>query len=101
MTLGAIENGESPSQALRREIAEELGIVLKLSNASLFLERNYRVSAGFKGREYIFKALFNLPISNIRLSEGAGFALFTERELLKLKIAPLNRLPIKKFFKEY
>ena len=95
---GVIEPGEKPEQTIKRELFEELGI--EIDNFSLFLKRDFSLSDGIKGKDYIFKVLFSRDISDIKLSEGAGFAIFTEREFSSVKIAPTNKKPIQDFFKE-
>ena len=86
---GGVEDGESPEEAFRREIQEELSV--KLEDIVLFKTYNFKkeVEADNSDIEkifFIFSARFNGTNREIRLGEGAGFAFFTAEELSTLKM---------------
>ena len=91
---GAIENGESPEEAIRREVKEELGLELTFK---IFKVMTYKTQ-NYSGTDNIFVAQFNGDLSKISLSEGGGFAFFSEPELKDTKIAPINIPTFKEFF---
>ncbi len=92
---GQIEEGEDPKQAFVREIGEEVGLTLEeveflkehpyreLSKINLQLQRH--------GLLYVFSARYSNPNSDIRLNEGAGFALFEREEVASLDMPPHNK----------
>ena len=88
---GGVEKGETPQQAIVRELQEELG--LKIENPELILKNK------FKGEtRYTFKQEIK-DISGLQLNEGKEMRLFTKEEILNLKntVPYLKRL-IKKYF---
>lgn len=79
---GAVERGERPEQALRREIAEELGY--QLQAAEFFTE--FRLILPFPEPREERIAFFAAPIAErdvagMQLREGAGLKLFTPGDL--------------------
>src|SRR5579883_1545436 len=75
---GAIEPGETPFEAVRRELREELA--LRAGKATYYASRPVSIEG-----QRLVKHTFAFPIgrdlSGLSLREGAGFGLFTEREL--------------------
>jgi len=92
---GGIKNSETPEKTIKREIKKELGI--SLNKYELIKTQAYNVENRFKGKAYFFKAEFKGKISDIILTEGAGFAFFDLSEIDSIKIEPTN----KKFLREY
>jgi 8-oxo-dGTP pyrophosphatase MutT (NUDIX family) len=64
------EPGETPKQALRRELKEELGIVV--TEAEIQPLCDY-FNEEFGTYRYVFFVESELPKSQMRLGEGAGF----------------------------
>ncbi|MBT96562.1 MAG: NUDIX domain-containing protein [Candidatus Pacearchaeota archaeon] len=95
---GEIENGETPEQALKREIKEE--IEFNINKFKLFRIKDYKLSVGFYGKRYIFEVLFDREIFNIILKEGAGFAFFNISEINSIKLEPLCLEILKEYFQE-
>ena len=89
---GKIEKGENPVNALKRELSEELGT--SLDKIKLFQILEYELPIGFYGKRYIFKVIFDKDISDISITEGAGFAFFDKSELkgLNLELSCLESL---------
>lgn len=94
---GAIELKESPEQAIKREIKEEIGMEM---NDLEFIEAiDYKLKE-FKGKLYVFLILMNHEISEIRLQEGAGFAFFSKEELSSINISESSKKAIDNFIKK-
>ncbi len=69
---GHLEQGETPLSCLRREVEEELGITVE--NPPLF-RPFHSIIAGIPYIEHIFYAPLPVPLSELRLAEGCGFAM--------------------------
>jgi len=105
---GGVRDQEDPEVAFRREMREEHGLML--SDIELFLEQEFeemtRQGPQKKrhGKISYFSARFNGVLSNVRLREGAGFALFEHSELVKYNefglVVPNNFGAIDKFYEE-
>jgi len=87
---GGIEKGETPIQALKREIAEESNIViydikyLGSNKVEHFVKDTKHVITG-----YYFTALTDFELDEIELFEGQRLDFFTLEEAKKMKnIAP-------------
>lgn len=87
---GHIEDNETPIQALKRELVEEIGHEIK---NSLFIGTFYD---GVGNKVYVYKCKINKEISEINLTEGQRLGYFKFEESLKLKIPK----PLKDFLIE-
>jgi len=92
---GVIEEGETLEQALKREIKEELGIEIK--GYKLFEVADYQAK-GYAGKRHVFVVNINKNISDIKITEGAGFAFFDKSELESLKIIKPCKESLKRCF---
>ena len=82
---GRIEENESPEQALKREIKEEINFDIKEFN--LFKIRAYEFPPfGVRGKRYIFEVFFHGDLSQISIKEGNGFAFFAAHEVDFIKM---------------
>lgn len=82
---GALDAGETPEQALRRELAEELR--LEFETAEYFTAVNYDFRFCGKGlvkREYFVINITAAQRSALVLGEGQGMADFSAEEVLAL-----------------
>ncbi len=92
---GQIEKGENSQQAFVREIWEEVGLTLE--EVKFLKEYPYRELSKRNpqlqrhGLLYVFSARYSNPTSDIRLNEGAGFALFEREEIADLDMPPHNK----------
>ncbi|MDP3994754.1 MAG: NUDIX hydrolase [bacterium] len=85
---GKLEKGESPNEALKREIKEETSLsVLKMDLSSVFYNE---IKA--KGLKYLcFRIVFNITVDPkvIKTSdEHVSFDWFDKEEILKLRLLP-------------
>ena len=94
---GEIKKGETPEQAVIREVAEETGYVI--NNQKLFCTKDYVLKNGEHGKLYAFTAPFNGNLSQISLREGAGFAFFSASELSFIKVIETSLDVLKEYFK--
>jgi len=85
---GKLEKEESPEDAIKREIKEEL-------NYNIF---NYKYVKKFKNKVngsiiHVFTAPFSGDLTQFTLREGDGMKLFSIKEYKKLKLIPGTRMP--------
>ncbi len=97
---GAIEKGETPEQAAHREAKEELGIELtelKFVKQFDFVEANQQNLQFF-----VFQTPLRHSVEQLKrqLTEGAGLALFNEKEIETLDLLRRHREMLKEIFKQ-
>lgn len=82
---GHVEDGETPEEALVREVREELGI--KLKQYTFF--RTYECLDGdaYPNIKYIYSGKINIPIEEVTLYEGARPAYFKKEEIPYVRFA--------------
>ena len=96
---GGIERGEEPLKAARREILEELGIEI---NPSFFMKTRYEnMRSGRYGHDYTHVARFNIPLRELRLTEGAGMGLFEQYEILPLNMLKYQKRILRRFYTKW
>jgi 8-oxo-dGTP diphosphatase len=88
---GHLEEGETPEQAIRREMIEELE--LDLGEITLFREYHHEAFD-----EYVFLKKINLNPDTLPLHEGQRIAYFNQDEVFQLPLAYSYRLVLKDFF---
>ena len=90
---GHLEPGEEPEQTARREIEEELGLVLD-GALDLFA---HRID---DGRErFIYAARLSHPLEAIRLAEGDGMAVFDAKALESYAVVPVHLEVLRDWFR--
>ena len=94
---GQIEKGETPKEAVKRELKEELGI--ELTRLKLFKEYEFKRKKGIY-KQFVFTASLNYPIQTLKKQqkEGNDLALFTFKEIKNLKTADYTKKILKDFF---
>lgn len=86
---GHVEEGETPEEALVREVKEELDI--DITEYSFF--RKYECLAGdaFENTKYIYTGKINIPIEEITLLEGECPRYFSREEIPGVKFANIMK----------
>lgn len=84
---GAVEGGETPAQAMQRELLEELE-----TSMALMFWKSYRCPVRSRPgsiavEQYIYVARFETPVEALRLNEGGAACYFAPDTLAGLKIA--------------
>jgi 8-oxo-dGTP diphosphatase len=82
---GHIEDGETPEEALVREVKEELDIELK--EYSFYKKIECLSGDAYENIKYIYTAQINIPIEKITLLEGERARYFSRKEIPALKFA--------------
>lgn len=82
---GHIEDGESPEEALVREVKEEINFDLKEYN--FFREYKCLEGDAYPNIKYIFSGKINLPVDEITLLEGDYLKYFLREEIPDVKFA--------------
>ena len=77
---GVVENGETPNDAIKREIMEEIEIDLK--DFVLFKEYKWPEKT-----EYVYYAILDLEPAKIKLHEGQDIKYFTLGEVKNVDLA--------------
>jgi 8-oxo-dGTP diphosphatase len=82
---GHVEEGETPEQALVREVKEELNIDLK----EYIFYKKYVCLTGdaYENTKYIYYGRINLPIEKVTLLEGVRPQYFSRAEIPDVKFA--------------
>ena len=96
---GQIEEGETPEEAIKRELKEELGI--ELVDLKFFKKYELQRKKGIY-EQFVFIASLNYPIESLKKQqkEGKDLALFVYEEIKNLKMADYTRKILEDFFKE-
>lgn len=82
---GHVEEGETPEQALVREVKEELGIDLK--DYKFFREYECLTGDAYENIKYIYTGRINIPIEEITLYEGVEPRYFSREDIPNVKFA--------------
>ena len=99
---GSVEHGETPEQAIVREMAEELddlrtGSPYSLGNFRLF--KVYRDECGTQ--QHIFQKEADFDLEDLRLKEGQELAWFMESELRTTPLAFNFETVLQEFFAHF
>lgn len=82
---GHVEEGETPEDALVREVKEELDIDLK--EYSFFKIYECLTGDAYENIKYIYTGKINIPIEEITLLEGVRPQYFSREEIPNVKFA--------------
>lgn len=95
---GQIEEGETPEEAIKRELKEELGI--KLTDLKFFKKYEFQRQKGIY-EQFVFTASLNCPLESLKKQqkEGKDLGLFNYEEIKNLKMADYTRELLEDFFK--
>jgi 8-oxo-dGTP diphosphatase len=92
---GHVDDGETPEEALKREVKEELNY--DLEEYQFFKEYLCLEGDAYPNIKYIYSGKFNLPIKEITLLEGERVQYFKKEEIPNVKFANI----LKKIVIEY
>ena len=95
---GQIEEGETPEEAVKRELKEELGI--ELVDLKFFKKYKLQRKKGIY-EQFVFTASFNYALEKLKKQqkEGKDLALFSYKEIKNLKMADYTKKILEDFFK--
>jgi len=95
---GQIEEGETPEEAIKRELKEELGI--ELTDLKFFKKYELQRKKGIY-EQFVFTASLNYPLDRLKKQqkEGGDLSLFTYKEIKNLKMADYTKEILEDFFK--
>jgi 8-oxo-dGTP diphosphatase len=82
---GHVEEGETPEEALVREVKEELDI--DISEYSFYKKVECLTGDAYENIKYIYTGKINIPIEEITLLEGERAQYFSRDEISHLKFA--------------
>jgi 8-oxo-dGTP diphosphatase len=96
---GHVEEGESPEEALVREVKEELDIDLK--EYTFF--RSYECLSGdaYENIKYIYSGRINIPIEDITLLEGERAGYFSKEEIPDIRFANIIKSIVLDYIRYY
>lgn len=82
---GHVEEGETPEQALVREVKEELGMDLK--DYKFYKRFECLTGDAYENIKYIYTGRINIPLEEITLYEGVKPQYFSAEEIPHVKFA--------------
>jgi len=95
---GHIEEGETPEEALVREVKEEINYDLK--DFKFFKKYICTEGDAYPNIKYIYSGRFNLPVDEITLLEGEYPRYFSREEIPDVKFANILKDVVLDFLKE-
>ena len=98
MIGGHVEEGETPEQALVREVKEELDYDLK--DYKFFKEYLCLEGDVYPNIKYIYSGKINIPIEEITLLEGERPQYFAKEEIPDVKFANILKMIVIEYIKE-
>ena len=82
---GHVEEGETPEEALVREVKEELDI--DLTEYKFYKKYDCLTGDAYKNIKYIYSGKINIPVEKITLLEGVRPQYFSRSEIPNVKFA--------------
>jgi len=82
---GHVEEGETPEEALVREVKEELDIDIK--EYTFYKKYECLTGDAYENTKYIYSGKINIPIEEVTLLEGQRPQYFTKEEIPGVKFA--------------
>ena len=92
---GLIDEGETPEEALKREVKEEIRYNLKDFKQ---VHKGIRKEGDIEVEDNVFAAEIDCDISELKLTEGQALNFFPVKDLDKIKVMPKWKELILKFF---
>jgi 8-oxo-dGTP diphosphatase len=96
---GHVEDGETPEEALIREVKEELDIDLK----EYAFYKKYECLTGdvYENIKYIYKGKINIPIEEVTLLEGVREQYFSREEIHNVRFANIIKTIILEYISDH
>jgi len=96
---GHMEEGETPEEALVREVKEELDINIK----DYTFYKKYECLSGdaYENTKYIYSGKISIPIEEVTLLEGQRAQYFTREEIPNIRFANIIRSIVLDFIKDH
>jgi 8-oxo-dGTP diphosphatase len=95
---GHIEEGETPEEALVREVKEELDIDLK--EYTFYKKYECLTGDAYENIKYIFTGKINIPIEEITLLEGVRPQYFSRKEIPNVKFANILKSIVMEYIQD-
>jgi 8-oxo-dGTP diphosphatase len=96
---GHVEEGETPEEALVREVKEELDIDLR--DYTFYKKYVCLTGDAYENTKYIYKGKINLPIEEITLLEGVRPQYFKREEIPNVKFANILKTIVMDYINEH
>jgi 8-oxo-dGTP diphosphatase len=96
---GHVEEGETPEEALVREVKEELDIDLK--EYAFYKKYECLTGDAYENIKYIYSGKINLPIEEITLLEGVRPQFFTREEIANVKFANILKSIVMEYISDH
>ena len=96
---GHVEEGETPEEALVREVKEELDIDIK--DYTFYKKYECLTGDAYENIKYIYSGKINLPIEEVTLLEGVRPQYFTREEIPNVKFANILKTIVTDFINEH
>ena len=95
---GHVEEGETPEEALVREVKEELDIDLK--DYSFYKKYECLTGDAYENIKYIYSGKINLPIRKVTLLEGVRPQYFSREEIPNVKFANILKFIVMEYISD-
>jgi 8-oxo-dGTP diphosphatase len=95
---GHVEEGETPEEALVREVKEELDIDLK--DYTFYKRFECLTGDAYENIKYIYSGKINLPIEEVILLEGVRPQYFSRSEIPNVKFANILKSIVMDYIRE-
>lgn len=96
---GHIEKGETPEEALVREVKEELDI--DLMEYTFYKKYECLEGDAYPNIKYIYSGKINIPIDEITLLEGERSQYFSREEILNIRFANIIKSIILEYINDH
>lgn len=96
---GHVEPGETPEEAVRRELIEEMNLSLPLWLWTVYDSLRGNGTVAFTN--YLYRGKLDRPAEDIPLYEGQQLRYFSRGEIDQIPVAFGFETQIKRFFEEY